>query len=123
MGKGGEVKPFSELTKFRKRHPMLGWGDSEGGFFTVVSPVQKNKDFRIIASIGGGWDHVSVSLEHRCPTWMEMDFIKRIFFNSDEIVMQIHPEEKDHINVMPFCLHLWRPQNEVIPLPPKWMVA
>jgi hypothetical protein len=77
----------------------------------------------IIASIGCDWDHVSVSLEKRCPTWIEMDYVKRLFFHQDEVVMQLHPAEKDHVNVHSYCLHLWRPQKEEIPLPPKWMVA
>lgn len=64
------------------------------------------------------WDHVSVSLEHRCPTWQEMCYIKRLFFKPDEVVMQLHPADKNHINTHPNCLHLWRPHDSVIPLPP-----
>ena len=121
MGEG--MKELKDLIQYRKYHPTLGWGDHEGGFFVVQSPLQKSQNMAVVASIGGGWDHVSVSLGHRCPTWREMDYIKRLFFKPDEVVIQIHPEEKNHINLCEFCLHLWRPQKQEIPLPPEWMVA
>jgi len=81
--------------------------------------VRKEQTLRIIAASGGGWDHVSVSLETRCPTWDEMDFIKRVFFKETETAMQLHVPEADHINIHPFVLHLWRPHLRKIPVPPK----
>jgi hypothetical protein len=77
---------------------------------------------RAILSNSGGWDHVSVSLETRCPTWEEMCVIKDICFHEHEVAMQLHPAKADHINVHPFVLHMWRPQGAAIPLPPKGMV-
>ena len=35
---------------------------------------------RVMASIGHGWEHVSVSLDHRCPSWAEMCLVKDISF-------------------------------------------
>ncbi len=112
------MKDLKDNHQYRHEHPTLGWGDPGGGFFYL--PQRK---LRIIASNGGGWDHVSVSLEDRCPTWEEMEFVKRLFFRDSEAVIQIHPPLKTYKNVMPYCLHMWRPQNEKIPLPPTWMVA
>lgn len=66
----------------------------------------------IIASDGFGWDHVSVSLATRCPTWDEMCWVKRLFFEPQEIVMQLHPAESDYVNNHSHCLHLWRPQSD-----------
>lgn len=74
---------------------------------------------RIIASWDGGWDHVSISLWDRCPTWNEMQFVKDAFFKPTEIAMQLHPGTKDYICNHEFCLHIWRPQNQEIPIPPK----
>ena len=79
---------------------------------------------RIIASSGGGWDHVSISAENpdgtlRTPRWGEMEFAKRLFFKEDEVAMQLHVATKDHINLNPYVLHLWRPHHKKIPLPPK----
>ena len=76
----------------------------------------------IIASWGLGWDHVSVSLPDRTPTWAEMSYVRRVFFHDHEVVMQLHPATGDHINVHDHCLHLWRPQEATIPLPPKILV-
>lgn len=78
---------------------------------------------RIIASSSEGWDHVSVSLPDRCPTWEEMDYIKRLFFKPDECAIQYHVPVSDHISVHPYCLHLWRPHSVMIQMPPKWMVG
>lgn len=78
---------------------------------------------RVIASWGGGWEHVSVSLERRVPLWEEMCFVKRAFWGPEDAVMQIHPAESRYVNCHPFCLHLWRPVGAEIPLPPAWMVG
>ena len=78
--------------------------------------------FAVIASWGGGWDHVSVSLPNRCPIWPEMDFIKSVFWHPNEVVMQLHITSKRKINVHPYCLHMWKPQTKTIPLPPRVFV-
>lgn len=77
----------------------------------------------VIASWGYGWDHVSVSRIDACPTWDEMQQVRGITFTPDEWVVQYSPPESEHIGVHPRCLHMWRPQNETVPIPPSWMVA
>ncbi len=92
-----------------------------GAFFVDRGGVT----LRIIMSTGLGWDHVSVSpadLE-RTPTWDEMNWVKQQFFEDEEAVMQLHTPASDYRNLHPYCLHLWRPQREAIPLPPGIMVA
>lgn len=78
----------------------------------------------VIASVGGGWDHVSVSTETRCPTWEEMELVAKLFFQADEYAFQLHVPITEHINEHPFVLHWWRPRSKLkkIPLPPKVMV-
>ena len=39
----------------------------------------------VIASWGGGWEHVSVCPENRTPNWDEMCKIKDMFWNDDEV--------------------------------------
>jgi hypothetical protein len=97
-------------------------GDAICGAFVLLSPVD-GRQMRIIASNGDGWDHVSVSLANRCPRWSEMEHVKRMFFRPDEVAMQLHVKPHDHISHHPFCLHLWRPHEGAIPLPPGRMVA
>lgn len=62
-----------------------------------------------IASTHSGWEHVSVSFEDRCPTFAEMTEIKNFFFETTDVVFQIHPHEKDYVNHHPHTLHMWRP--------------
>jgi hypothetical protein len=92
----------------------------EGAFLIPCNGVS----LRVIAASGLGWDHVSVSLPDRTPTWAEMHFVKRAFFEDHETAMQLHPPESDYVNQHPHCLHLWRPRSKLkaIPLPPKAMV-
>lgn len=79
----------------------------------------------LIASTGLGWDHVSVSLRFRCPTWDEMSYVKDLFWKGEEPVIQVHPAKTEHVNIHPFCLHLWKPNEEgaSILLPPSILVG
>lgn len=97
-------------------------GDHTCGAFFVPSPIDA-APMRVIASSHGGWDHVSVSRTNRCPNWPEMEHVKRMFFKDDETCMQLHVQPSEHINIHPHCLHIWRPQQETIPLPPGIFVA
>ncbi len=81
----------------------------------IVSAADIDPDFP--------WDHVSVSLQNRCPNWPEMCHIKDVFFDDDEAVVQYHPPRSEYVNCHPYCLHLWKPLNEKLPLPPRIMVG
>lgn len=91
----------------------------DGGVFEI--PFE-SRILTVVASFGLGWDHVSVSLPSRCPNWREMSYIKSLFWEENEVVMQLHVATEHHINIHPFCLHLWKPQDAKIPLPPHFMV-
>jgi len=97
-------------------------GDDFGGAFRVKSQIDGG-DLRIIAGVGDGWDHVSVSRANRCPNWPEMEQVKRLFFRDDEVAMQLHVPPSDHISFHPHWLHIWRPLDAVIPRPPDYMVG
>jgi hypothetical protein len=84
---------------------------------------QGDAEMRIVFSWGLRWDHVSVSLSDRCPTWDEMEMVKRAFFRDSETAVQFHVPPSEHINCHPYCLHLWRPQRTKIPRPPGYMVG
>lgn len=72
-----------------------------------------------------GWEHVSVTIpsENRCCTWEEMCYLKEMFWSDDAYVIQFHPAKKDYVNNHFYCLHLWRPVNEKLPIPDKSMVG
>ena len=113
------MKNLNELNKNRIKMFGSDGAESNGAFKFRI----KGNDYLVIASNGGGWEHVSVSCISRVPSWEIMCEIKDMFFNEDEVVMQLHPAKIDYINNHPNCLHLWKPLNEKIPTPPSIMVG
>lgn len=99
--------------------PSIG---ANGAFF-VQGPC--GCELKIIASDASesGWEHVSVSTERRPPNWQEMCFVKGLFWEPEECVMQLHPPESTYVNNHPYCLHMWRPMHTQIPLPPSILVG
>jgi hypothetical protein len=100
------------------------YGDDFGVFVIPYPPT--GVKLRVLASSGDKlipWEHVSVSLSNRCPNWPEMSYVKKVFWDENETVMQLHVPEKEHINCHPYCLHLWKPIDQEIPRPPNITVA
>jgi len=106
------------------------WGSDESaglnGAFEAPGPG--GWTLRIIANTADrpdavGWEHVSVSTESRCPTWDEMCFVKNLFWEPNECVVQFHPPASDYVNCHPFCLHMWRSVRFKFALPPTFMVG
>lgn len=97
------------------------------GLFLVR--LRLNAECKVIASDGrdwqaGGlpmplWEHVSVSMETRCPTWLEMQEVKEMFWQPNEVVVQYHVDTEDRVNLHRYCLHLWRCPAHDFPRPPK----
>jgi hypothetical protein len=98
------------------------------GFYNSTSADGNNGIFfldgeiLVVASDGFGFEHVSVSLQGRCPSWKEMCYVKDLFWGEEDVVIQYHPAKKDYVNMHPHVLHLWRPIDEIIPLPPVCLV-
>ena len=69
------------------------------------------------------WEHVSVSTRTRCPTWAEMAWVKSLFWEDEEVVIQYHPSKSQYVNYHPYCLHMYRPLDLVIPCPPTITVG
>lgn len=120
-------------------HPELGTtaADGNNGAFYMDSP-EPGWRLALICSDGSHpaiaekWEHVSVhaykgtdgpTLRMRTPTWKEMSFIKRLCWDSEDVVMQLHPRESEYVNCHQHVLHLWRPVEATIPTPPAWMVG
>lgn len=89
----------------------------EDGGHCYIKLIPEKKIFTVIFSWGCNWEHVSVSLSNRCPTWDEMCIIKNIFWNDNETVIQFHPSKENYKNLHPYCLHLWKPIKEKLPIP------
>ncbi len=95
--------------------------DGCNGLFEILGPFARW--LKVIASDGEGWEHVSVSMATRTPAWEEMHYIKTIFWDAEDAVMQLHPKQSAYVNNHPHCLHLWRPVGVEMPLPPAMLVG
>lgn len=88
--------PNALIEKYRRVHPTLGASPvgTDYGYFEV-------NGMRIISSGSGRetdrllteWEHVSISLPKRVPTWAELCFVKSLFWSDDETVLQFHPKK------------------------------
>lgn len=119
------------IEKYRlTNHPELGSDSSYGnnGFFIIPHHRITDYEYRVQVS-DGEWEHVSITVAPhnkkatRCPTWEEMCYIKELFWEPEDVVIQFHPKKSEYINMHPFCLHLWRSIDQVIPTPPSIMVG
>lgn len=111
-----EIEPY-RIMDFPDAADARACVGSNNGAFRIPGGIT------VVASDGEGWDHVSVSLKDRCPTWDEMKRVKEMFFSDDEPAFQIFPAKKNYRNCHPYCLHWWRPQNEKMPMPDPYFVA
>ncbi len=123
---------FHVPNKYRlKNHPQLGSDDSYGnnGFFMIPYQKPNELQYRVQASDGMGWEHCSVSIAlkgrdaMRCPTWEEMCYIKSLFWDEEDCVVQFHPAKSEYVNCHPYVLHLWRSTEEEFPIPQKIMIG
>lgn len=106
------------------QHPQgwtfLGLYGLAGAAFT-----EPRLGLRVIATVDEAgpdcWLHVSVSREDRTPSYEDLHLVKRLFIGDHRDCVQYFPPRSEHVNVHPFCLHLWhcltRPTMSV--LPPK----
>lgn len=116
--------------QFRLRnHPLLPPCNGNNGPFVMPHYRINGYEIRCIISDGMGFEHVSVTISKigkdatRCPTWEEMCWVKDMFWNKDEVVIQYHPAEKDYVSQHPYCLHLWKPIGIELPIPDPLMVG
>lgn len=111
-------KPSEKIEKARVCSGPMASDRTFGNNGLFRLRLKSGEKMTIIASDGGGWDHVSVSVSDRCPTWDEMCIVKNLFFDDSETVVQYHPRKELYIDLHPFTLHLWKKQGEQFELPP-----
>jgi hypothetical protein len=122
------MKLSERLEQYRlQTGPYISPRGATYGAFTMPGPC--GAGLVIIACAGDvpgesyGWDHVSVSLERRMPNWIEMSFVKDLFWEPEDCVVQFHPPKSEHVNNHPRCLHMWRWTRGVFPMPPSILVG
>jgi hypothetical protein len=116
--------------QYRVQDPRLPFHQSadlcpDFGAF-MLPPKIGNRRLVAIASNGSGWEHVSVSVRQGnkvpTPTWEEMAYVKSIFWDDEDCVIQLHPPRSVYVNNFN-CLHLWRATDIEFPLPPSIFVG
>lgn len=112
---------FHVPNEFRVRDSILGSDDSYGnnGFFIFK---YRGREIRCQASDGCDpkyqWEHVSVTIDkNKTPSWEIMCFVKDLFWDEEDCVIQYHPPKSSYVNMHPYCLHLWRKINFNQPIP------
>lgn len=110
-----------------KKEGQDGFGGSvfetyyKNGKIKVNNSIDKTLHF--IFSNGCGFEHLSVSTPIKTPTWEQMCKMKEIFWEDDEVCMQLHPKKEEYVNNHNNCLHIWKPIEKEIPTPPSIMVG
>ena len=147
-----DINKDTALNRFRIRSGPYASIDEVGNFgmFCIPHPKQTSTYFIVLCSDSiteeeakemgvddNLWEHVSVHVKYsprrgskrtgkvksRCPTWIEMDYIKRLFFEEDEVCFQLHVPHDQHINCHPYTLHIWRHETIPCPTPPPELVG
>ena len=87
-----------------------------------------------LVDIRDGWEHVSVTgqkpvkrgsstrMVEFTPSWEHMDAIKKLFWEPEETVFQFHPAASLSAAAHRNTLHLWKPVDARVPLPPSHLV-
>lgn len=132
------MKPFdTKLNPRRVRVTPLATDDSMGANGTFILPVNARTRLYIISSDGTltpgiEWEHVSVHVKYRnqkgivrmrIPTWEEMCYVKDLFWDPEETVVQFHPPRSEWVSYHDFVLHLWRHKSIELPRPPSSLVG
>ncbi len=111
------------------RFSLGPWKSKAGDRFGLFEIPLESYRFRVMLAPDSNkfgksvlWEHVSVSLKSRCPNWKEMCFIKDLFWNDEDVVVQFHPKKSEYVNLHKYCLHLFKFNGEM-PTPPSILVG
>lgn len=85
----------------RDAHDMRWYAKNDG--LNVIMTVSAKNDLGDDRS----WMHVSCSRANRVPDYEDLCEVKRIFVGQNRRALHIFPDEKYHVNIHPFTLHLW----------------
>ena len=113
-----------ELLKYTINHPFCGpYNELDGANGALVIPsCESHRKLLILVSNGMGWEHLSVhavgkNKESRLPNYQEMCYLKNLFWEDEDVVVQFHPKKSEYVNQHPHTLHLWRSIDKEFPTP------
>ncbi len=98
--------------------PGKNWGQFMVGPLRIISSGATDDNPE-----SAGWEHVSVSVAGRVPTWDEMCSVKELFWADEECVIQFHPPKSEYVNTHPYVLHLWRRPGYEPERPPRALIG
>jgi hypothetical protein len=121
---------FKVPNEFRVKDGPMGSDDSIGncGAFEVKWP---DTDYHCVLFViatdgmdmGAGWEHVSVhgvgARGKFTPSWNQMCFIKDLFWEAEDCVIQYHPPKSQYVNRHKNVLHLWKKSGVNFDTPPQ----
>lgn len=115
-GKEIYVKQDFECVHFKKQpdyyKPGLSLADGDQfhhNGMTINRSISREKDGKL-------WIHVSFSRRSRIPDYDDITRVKRDFIGDDKKAVMVFPALSEHVNIHPYCLHLWNCVDED-PLP------
>lgn len=121
-----------------RRRELGPWSstDADGMNGAFQIPIAHNTVANCIVSDGKDvdgttmvfWEHVSVHVadragKQRTPSWEHMAKIKDIFWEPEEMVVQIHPPKSEYVNNHEHVLHLWKWTGGDFPRPDSILVG
>jgi hypothetical protein len=82
-----------------ERADGICWRNQSKGLQVIMS-CAKEED-------GKWWIHISLSRRNRMPSYEDLYLIRKLFVSKEDCAYQVFPPEGEHINIHPYCLHLW----------------
>ena len=77
---------------------------------------------RVVVTVGRQdgrrWLHVSMSRAKYIPSYEDLADVKRTFVTESFQAVQVFPRKERHVNIHPYCLHLWaclEPEGDGLP--------
>lgn len=110
--------------RIRKGYYASNPGDTFGQFL-IQGPCGERLGIQASDAVDPescGWEHVSVSTARRVPNWLEMCFVKDLFWEPEDCIVQFHPPQSEYVNNHPYVLHLWK-HIDGFPMPPTILVG
>ena len=96
--------------------------NEDEGIMGIYFDMKSYRELSFVFTWNNGWEHLSVSMPNRTPTWDQMCTMKDIFWNEDEVCVEYHPRKSDYVNLHEHCLHIWKPIEKELITPNKELV-
>lgn len=94
---GGKLHNAWEMME--ERVDGFSWRNRARGMAVIVSAARYQD--------GKLWLHISLSRPSSMPRYEDIAYVKRQFLGDDFKAIMVMPEKRYHVNIHPYCLHLY----------------